>query len=99
MAVPLIDITRQYSRIRRQINHTLEQVFDHCQFIMGPEVKKFEQEMAAYCGVRHAVGVASGTDALLIALRAAGIGSGEVISPGLTPKRFTSAGSVSPAWE
>src|SRR6185437_7394539 len=52
---------------------------EHCQFMLGPEVKAFEQELAAFCGARHAVGCASGTDALVLALRAKGVGLGDAV--------------------
>jgi len=94
MGVPLIDIKRQYAPIRKEVDAAIKQVMDHGQFILGPEVRKFESEMADYCGVKHALGVASGTDALLLALRACGVGPGdEVITSAFS--FFASAGVIS----
>jgi len=94
MAVPLIDIRRQYAPIRPQIEAAMKKVIDHGQFILGPEVRQFESEIAALCGVKHALGVASGTDALLLALHACGVGPGdEVITSAFS--FFASAGVIS----
>jgi len=94
MAVPLIDVTRQYAPIRDEIDKAIGKVIDHCRFILGPEVKQFEAEIAKFCGAKYAVGVASGTDALLLSLRACGIGPGdEVITSDFS--FFSSAGVVS----
>jgi dTDP-4-amino-4,6-dideoxygalactose transaminase len=94
MAVPLIDIKRQYKPIRADIDRAIKNVIDHAGFILGPEVKSFEAEIASYCNVKHAIGVASGTDALLLALRACGVGPGtEVITSAFS--FFASAGVIS----
>lgn len=94
MAVPLIDLKRHYVPIRAQIDRAMARVIDHAGFILGPEVKQFESDMAAYCGVKHAIGVASGTDALLLALRACGVGPGdEIITSAFS--FFASAGVIS----
>ena len=94
MAVPLIDITRQLAPIRKDIDRALGGVVDHCRFILGPEVKRFEDEIAKFTGAKHAIGVASGTDALLISLRAVGVGPGdEVITSSFS--FFASAGVIS----
>lgn len=94
MAVPLLDLTRQHRPIRAELDRALATVFDHCGFIMGPEVRKLEAELATFCGVKHALGVASGTDALLLALRACGVGPGdEVITSAFS--FFASAGVIS----
>ncbi len=85
MSVPFIDLKEQYSGIRREVEEAVLRVMESCRFILGEEVEKFEEEAAAYCGVKEAVGVASGTDALLLALRACGVGPGdEVITTPLT---------------
>ncbi len=77
MRVPLVDLSRQVAALRPELTAAVDRVLRSTQFILGPEVAAFEQEMAAYLGVRHAIGVASGTDALFLALRATGIGPGD----------------------
>lgn len=85
MTIPMVDLRGQFQTLREEIEKGLQQTLESTQFILGPNVKAFEEEVAAYCGVRHAIGVASGTDALHLALRAAGIGAGdEVITPAFT---------------
>src|SRR5215475_9252555 len=74
MKVPLLDLKAQYSTIRSEIGEAIERVVESQHFILGPEVEGLEQEIAAFCNVRFAVGVSSGTDALLAALMAIGIG-------------------------
>ena len=91
--IPLIDLRAQYRTIKPEIDKAIRRVLDSGRFILGPEVEAFEREIAAYCGTRHAVGVASGTDALELVLRACGVGPGdEVIVPALT--FFATAGAV-----
>ncbi len=93
MAVALLDLTRQYASLREDVRAVLDQVCDSQRFILGPEVEAFEQEAAAALGVDHAVGVSSGTDALLVALMALDVGPGdEVILPTFT--FFATAGVV-----
>jgi dTDP-4-amino-4,6-dideoxygalactose transaminase len=83
--IPFIDLVAQRRRLGPAIDAAVARVLDHCQFIMGPEVRAFEAELAAFCGARHVVTCASGTDALVLALRAFGIGSGDaVICPSYT---------------
>ena len=77
--VPLFDPHPQHVRVRAQVLQAVNAVLDSGQFIMGPNVQSFEAEAAAYHGVKHAVGVASGTDALLLALLAAGVGKGDEV--------------------
>jgi dTDP-4-amino-4,6-dideoxygalactose transaminase len=77
--VPIVDLKAQYNSIKNEIDIAIEQVLEHGQFILGPEVQNFEKEMAAYCGVKYAVGVASGTDAIRLALPACGIGPGDEV--------------------
>jgi dTDP-4-amino-4,6-dideoxygalactose transaminase len=74
-----IDLAFQQKRIRTQLEKSIMGVLDHGQYIMGPEVKQLEQQLANYCGVKHAVSCASGTDALLIALMAYGVGPGDAV--------------------
>jgi dTDP-4-amino-4,6-dideoxygalactose transaminase len=81
-SVPMLDLGLQYNSIRTEIKAAIDQVLDSQHFILGPQVKALEEEVARYCGRRFGVGVASGTDALTLALRASGIGPGdEVIVP------------------
>ncbi len=79
MAVPLLDLSRQYAKLKPELDAAVINVLTHGKFILGPEVKKLEEEIAALCTVKHAVGVASGTDSLLLALRAAGISPGDEV--------------------
>lgn len=93
MAVALLDLTRQYAGLREDVRAVLDQVCDSQRFILGPEVEAFEEEAAAALHVGHAVGVSSGTDALLVALMALDVGPGdEVILPTFT--FFATAGVV-----
>lgn len=83
--IPLGDLRREYNSLRSEVDQAIERVLRRGWFILGEEGEAFEAEWAAYCGVDHAVGVGNGTDALHLALRAAGIGPGdEVIVPALT---------------
>ncbi len=80
-----VDLDAQFSLIEREIRDSIDRVLAHKQFIMGPEVGVLEQELAAYCGVNHVISAASGTDALLMALMAYGIGPGDgIIAPPFT---------------
>ena len=91
--VPILDLTRQYKTISQEIDAAIRRVLTSGRFILGPEVGAFEQEIAAFCGVKRAIGVASGTDALLLSLKALGIGPGDkVIIPSFT--FFATAGVV-----
>ena len=94
MKIPILDLKPQYESIKEEIQAAVSHVLESGQFIMGPEVKQFEQEVAQYLGVKHAIGVNSGTDALVIGLKALGIGKGdEVIT---TPfSFFATAESIS----
>ncbi|MBM4142542.1 MAG: DegT/DnrJ/EryC1/StrS family aminotransferase [Lentisphaerae bacterium] len=77
MQVPLLDLRAQYAGLRDEIRRAMDAVCDEQRFVLGPTVERFEARMAAYCGVRHALGVSSGTDALLVALMALGVGPGD----------------------
>lgn len=79
LQIPLIDLHAQYRAIKPEIDEAIQRVLESGQFILGPEVEALEREIAAYCGVKHAVGVASGTDALELSLRACGIGPGDEV--------------------
>lgn len=80
-----IDLAAQQARIKPQIDANIQKVLSHGQYILGPEVAELEDKLAAYCGAKHCIGVANGTDALQIALMALGVGAGEeVITPGFT---------------
>jgi dTDP-4-amino-4,6-dideoxygalactose transaminase len=83
--IPFVDVAAQRRRLGGRIDAAIARVLDHCQFIMGPEVAALEQKLAAFCGARHALGCASGTDALLLALMGKGIGPGDaVVCPAFT---------------
>src|SRR4030065_1852516 len=94
MKVPFLDLKRQYAAIKPDIDVAIERVLSHTQLILGPEVKQFEENLAKYCGSKFAIGCASGTDALLLSLRACGVGPGdEVITT--TFSFFATAGVIS----
>ena len=77
--IPFIDLAAQRRRIGSAIDDAMGRVQAHCQFILGPEVRAFESELAKFCGARRAVTCASGTDALLLVLMAQGIGPGDAV--------------------
>ncbi len=79
MSVPLLDLGAQYARIRRDVEVAIREVFESQRFILGPTVERFEQAIADYIGVSHAIGVSSGSDALLAALMAEGVGAGDEV--------------------
>ncbi len=86
MAVPVANPKAQYLALKDEINAAVQEVFDSCQFILGPNVTKLEEEVASYCGAKYGIAVNSGTDAIVIALAACGVGPGdEVIT---TPYTF-----------
>lgn len=81
----MVNLKAQYAEIKDEIERSLAETIENCAFILGPNVQAFEQEAAKYLGVKHAIGVASGTDALHLALIAEGIGAGdEVITTAFT---------------
>jgi dTDP-4-amino-4,6-dideoxygalactose transaminase len=83
--IPFIDVAAQRRRLGRAVDDAVARVLTHCQFIQGPEVRALEAELAAFCGVRHAIACSSGTDALLLVLMAWQIGPGDaVICPAFT---------------
>lgn len=85
MNIPMVDLRSQYHSLKNEIDTALLEALEETHFILGPNVQAFEQEAADYLGVKHAIGVASGTDALLLSLDAAGIGQGdEVITTAFT---------------
>jgi dTDP-4-amino-4,6-dideoxygalactose transaminase len=93
MNVKLLDLQAQYLPIRNEIRRAMDEVCDAQALILGPHVEKFEKNLADYCQTKHAIGVSSGTDALLCSLMALGVGTGdEVICPTFT--FFATAGSI-----
>src|SRR4051794_1176998 len=93
MNVKLLDLQAQYLPIRNEIRRAIDQVCDEQALILGPAVERFEKSLASYCQTTHAIGVSSGTDALLCSLMALGVKPGdEVIVPAFT--FFATAGSV-----
>jgi dTDP-4-amino-4,6-dideoxygalactose transaminase len=78
-AVPMLDLSRQYATIAKEMEPVLKAVAASQQYVMGPEVQQFEKEAAAYLGVEHALGCASGTDALWLCLAASNIGAGDEV--------------------
>jgi dTDP-4-amino-4,6-dideoxygalactose transaminase len=90
--IPMVDLKRQYLALKPEIDAAIQDVLTSTQFILGPQVSGLEADVSRYLGVPHSLGVASGTDALLLALRAAGIGPGdEVIT---TPFTFIATAEV-----
>src|SRR4029450_8443565 len=84
-SIALIDLARQQERLRNGLEAAISRVLDHGQYIMGPEVFELERRLTEFCGRRHAIACASGTDALLLALLAKGLQPGDaVIVPSFT---------------
>ena len=77
--IPFIDLAAQRRRLGPAIDVAVSRVLKHCQFILGPEVREVEAALAKFCGARHAVTCASGTDALMLALMAKGVGAGDAV--------------------
>lgn len=96
MAVPLLDLKAQYATIKEQVLKEFSEIADSQYFILGPKVEKLEKEVAAYCRSNFAVGVTSGSDALIISLMVEGIGPGdEVITTPFTFSRRSVRSSAS----
>ena len=79
MRVPLLDLREQYAALAPDIRREIDEVLASQQFILGPKVEEFERAIADYIGVKHAIGVNSGTDALKLPLRAVGVGHGDEV--------------------
>jgi len=79
MQVPIVDLKRQYAAHKKEIDDAIGRVLEKANFILGDEVKDLENNFAAYCGAKYAVGLASGTDALIFTLRAMGVGPGDEV--------------------
>lgn len=79
MNVPLLDLQAQYATIKDKVLNAVGEVLESQRFIMGTHVDELEKEIAKMCGVPYAIGVASGTDALLLALKALGVGPGDAV--------------------
>jgi len=77
--IPLVDLKAQYATIKDEVRKALDDVLESMQLTIGPNVRAFDQEWAAYCGTKHSVGVGSGTDALQLAIRACGVSSGDEV--------------------
>jgi dTDP-4-amino-4,6-dideoxygalactose transaminase len=93
MKVPLLDLRAQFATIRDEVREEVLRVLDEQDFVLGPRVKAAEEALAAFCGAAHGVGVASGTDALLLGLKGLGVGPGdEVITTPYT--FFATAGAI-----
>jgi dTDP-4-amino-4,6-dideoxygalactose transaminase len=92
--VPLLDVNRGYIPLRDELLSAITRVCDSGQFVLGPEVQELEQNVARYCGVEHAIACASGSDALLLALMAHGVGRGDQV---VVPS-FTFFATASAAW-
>jgi dTDP-4-amino-4,6-dideoxygalactose transaminase len=77
--IPLVDLKAQYNSIKTEIDNAIQGVLDSTSFIMGDELKRFEEEFALFCNTKYAIGVANGSDALILALKACGIGEADEI--------------------
>ena len=83
--IPFIDLAAQRRRLGNTVDEAVARVLAHCQFVMGPEVRELEAQLAKFCGARHAISCSSGTDALILVLMAKGIGPGDaVVCPSFT---------------
>ena len=91
MKIPLFDLTRQYEKIRPEVLESIDEVLKSGRVILGPHVEKLESEISKYLGIEYALGVSSGTDALVIAVKALGIGPGDLVIT--TPYTFFATAS------
>lgn len=78
-AIPLVDLAAEYALVREEVRASFEGILDSMRLILGPHVQAFESEFGRYLGARHAIGVGSGTDALLLSLKAVGVGAGDEV--------------------
>lgn len=92
MSIPFIDLKAQYRLIESEVHKNIQAVLEHGAYVMGPEIRDLESKLAAYAGAKHAVACASGTDALLMALMALGIGRGDAVFT--TPFTFMATAEV-----
>ena len=92
MSIAFIDLKKQFNVLEKELRAAVDRVFEHAQFIMGPEVDQLEQELARYVGVKHAIGCSSGTDALLLSLMAYDLKPGDAIFT--TPFTFIATAEV-----
>lgn len=92
MSIPFIDLKAQFKQIEPEVRRRMDAVLEHGKYIMGPEVAELEGQLADYCGVKRCVGCASGTDALLMALMAIGVGPGDAVLT--TPFTFIATAEV-----
>lgn len=92
MSIPFIDLKAQYAEIETEVRRRMDKVLEHGKFIMGPEIAELESELAEFCGSKHCVCCSSGTDALLMALMALGIGPGHAVLT--TPFTFIATAEV-----
>jgi dTDP-4-amino-4,6-dideoxygalactose transaminase len=90
--IPLLDLKSQYKTIEEEVNRVIEEVLESGHYILGPNVKALEEEIASYCEVKYAIGVASGTDALRLSLLSLGVGKGDEVI--VTPFTFIATAEV-----
>ena len=79
LQIPAEDLTRQYQQIQVEIANAIETVLPTGKYTLGPNLEKFEQQFAGYCGVKHCIGISNGTEALHLALAAMGVGPGDEV--------------------